>query len=302
MFISLPPGGKQKSDLRCVNRPLNKNLNIGNNRINPRLSYNLPRELYETPYFKKGLFMAKTLGILGGLGPAASAYFYETITEHTKALRDQDHLDIVLFSKASIPDRTEFILGKSPRSPLPAMIDGVHALVRAGADIIAIPCNTAHYFYDEIEKSSPVPVLNIIGETVRLAKAAGIRKLGIMATSGTVKAGAYQEACLAEGLDFTLPTERSQAALMDIIYKDIKTSGAPDMDAFMRVAEELYENGAGAIVLGCTELSLIRGLENHPRYLFIDSLLTLALRSIEACGKTPVGFAEIYGALNEALS
>ena len=257
---------------------------------------------FRKPIFKKGLFMAKTLGILGGLGPAASAYFYETITEHTKALRDQDHLDIVLFSKASIPDRTEFILGKSPHSPLPAMIDGVHALVRAGADIIAIPCNTAHYFYDEIEKSSPVPVLNIIGETVRLARSAGARKLGIMATSGTVRAGAYQHACLAEGLEFALPSERAQAALMDIIYKNIKTAGAPDMDAFMRVAEELYQNGADAIILGCTELSLIRGLENHPRYRFIDSLLTLALRSIEACGKTPVGFAEVYGDFDEAGS
>ena len=94
--------------------------------------------------------MAKTLGILGGLGPAASVYFYRLITEHTKALRDQDHLDIVLMSKASIPDRTEFILGKSADSPLSSMIEGVRALTGAGADLIAIPCNTAHYFYDEI--------------------------------------------------------------------------------------------------------------------------------------------------------
>ena len=245
--------------------------------------------------------MAKTLGILGGLGPAASAYFYETITRHTDAMRDQDHLDIVLFSKASIPDRTEFILGNSPQSPLPAMIDGVHSLVRAGADIIAIPCNTAHYFYDEIGKSSPGPVLNIITETVRLAKAAGACKLGILATSGTVAAGAYQHACLQEELDFVLPCERSQAMLMDIIYKSIKTAQAPDLDAFMHIAGELYENGADAIILGCTELSLIRGTENHPQYLFIDSLLTLALRSIEACGKIPVGFPSVYTAASAEI-
>lgn len=238
--------------------------------------------------------MAKTLGILGGLGPAASVYFYQLITEHTKAARDQDHLDIVLVSKASIPDRTEFILGKSPDSPLPAMAEGVRSLAQAGAELIAVPCNTAHYFYDEIQKISPVPVLNIVKETVRLAKNAGVRKIGIMATAGTVTAGAYQQACLEEGISFALPCERSQSALMDIIYKSIKTAREPDMAEFIRIAEELYGAGAEAIILGCTELSLIRGLEKYPRFLFIDSLLVLALRAIEACGKIPTGFPEVY--------
>ncbi len=239
--------------------------------------------------------MAKTLGILGGLGPAASVYFYKTITEHTKAERDQDHLDIVLVSGASIPDRTEFILGKSENSPLPAMIDGVQRLAAAGAEMIAIPCNTAHYFYDQIEKSSPVPVLNIIRETVALAKKAGVKKLGIMATTGTVITGAYQHACLEAGIAFAVPSEKSQGTLMDIIYGSIKTAKEPDMKAFFSVADELYENGADALVLGCTELSLIKENENFAKYRFIDSLLVLAARAIKACGKIPSGFAEIYG-------
>jgi len=233
------------------------------------------------------------------LGPAASVYFYQLITEHTKAARDQEHLDVILVSKASIPDRTEFILGQNPNSPLPAMIENVGRLATAGADVIAIPCNTAHYFYDEIEKQSPVPVLNIVNETVRLAKRAGVRRLGIMATSGTVVTGAYQRACLSEGLSFTVPCAQSQAALMDIIYQSIKAAKEPDMRAFLQIAEELYENGAEAIVLGCTELSLIRGLENHPRFLFIDSLLVLAYRSIEICEKIPMGFPPVY--MSEAV-
>lgn len=241
--------------------------------------------------------MAKTLGILGGLGPAASVYFYRIITEHTKADRDQDHLDIVLISGASTPDRTEFILGKSERSPLPAMIDGVKKLTAAGADLIAIPCNTAHYFYDQIEKYSPVPVLNIVRETVALAKKSGIKKLGIMATTGTVITGAYQHACLEEGIAFAVPSERAQAALMDIIYGSIKTAKEPDMKAFLSVCEELYENGADALVLGCTELSLIGETEALASYRFIDSLLVLAARAIRECGKIPYGFADIYGVI-----
>lgn len=239
--------------------------------------------------------MAKTLGILGGLGPAASVYFYTVITEHTKAERDQDHLDIVLVSGASTPDRTEFILGKSESSPLPAMLGGVQRLTAAGAELIAIPCNTAHYFYDQIEKSTPVPVLNIVRETVALAKKAGVKKLGIMATTGTVITGAYQHACLEEGIAFAVPSERSQAVLMDIIYGSIKTAKEPDMGAFLSVCNELYAGGADALVLGCTELSLIKGTETLTQYRFIDSLLVLAARAIKSCGKIPCGFAEIYG-------
>lgn len=238
--------------------------------------------------------MAKTLGILGGLGPAASVYFYQLITEHTKAVRDQDHLDIVLISKASIPDRTDFILGRNPDSPLPAMIAGVETLAAAGADVIAVPCNTAHYFYDELDRRSPVPVLNIVKETVRMAKRAGIKNLGIMATSGTVITGAYQRACLSEGLGFTVPREASQETLMDIIYHSIKAAREPDMSAFVQIAEELYAGGAEAIVLGCTELSLIRGLEKYPRFLFIDSQLALAYRAIEICEKVPKDFPAVY--------
>ncbi len=237
--------------------------------------------------------MAKTLGILGGLGPAASVYFYRIITEHTQAKCDQEHLDIVLVSSASIPDRTEFILGKSENSPLPAMIDGVSRLTAAGAELIAIPCNTAHYFYDQIEKYSPVPVLNIVRETVQLAKKAGVRKLGILATAGTVVTGAYQNACLENEISFVIPSERAQQTLMDIIYGNIKTAKAPDISAFLSVCEELYANGADALVLGCTELSLIP-TAHLSQYRFIDSLLVLAARAIRECGKIPCNFAEIY--------
>jgi len=245
--------------------------------------------------------MAKTLGILGGLGPAASVYFYQIITEHTYALRDQDHIDIVLISGAGIPDRSDFILGKSDQSPLPVMKEDVLKLARAGVDLIAIPCNTAHYFFDELEKISPVPVLNIVRETVKLAEKAGIHKLGILATTGTVISGAYQRACADIGIEAFLPSAKSQQELMNIIYQSIKTAKKPDTDSFLRITEELHTRGCEAVVLGCTELSLIPHITAFEPYHFIDSLLVLARKSIIECGKIPYGFPDIYTYMEKAF-
>ncbi len=245
--------------------------------------------------------MPKTLGILGGLGPAASVYFYRLITEHTAALCDQDHIDIVLISGAGIPDRSNFILGKSHSSPLPPMKEDVLKLANAGADLIAIPCNTAHYFFDELSRISPVPVINIVRETVKLAERAGVRRLGILATTGTVVSGAYQRACSDMGMEYCLPDENSQQLLMDIIYRSIKTAKAPDMDAFYRIVSELGSCGCDAMVLGCTELSLLPQIEQMETCSFIDSLLVLAYKSIVECEKRPCNFPEIYTYIDKAL-
>lgn len=236
----------------------------------------------------------KTLGILGGLGPMSSVYFYKLITEHTKANCDQEHIDVVLISGASIPDRTEFITGKSKVSPLPAMKAGIHKLSTAGAEIIAVPCNTAHYFYSELKKDSPVPVLNIIEETVKQAKKTGAKKLGIMATDGTVKAGSYQKVCDEHGIAYAIPCAESQAVLMDIIYNSVKCAKTPDMEKFRKVARELNGAGCDILVLGCTELSLLCAAKICPEYRFLDSLLVLAKVSVENCGALPCGFDEIY--------
>src|SRR5699024_6773649 len=126
------------------------------------------------------------LGVLGGIGPMSTAYFSEMITAHTKAEKDQDHLDIVISSRATTPHRSAYILGTSNDDPFSVMERDAEMLVRYGATVLAIPCNTAHYFYDRLQRSLPVPVLNMIQLTVRTAKAGGCQKLGILATSGTV--------------------------------------------------------------------------------------------------------------------
>lgn len=229
------------------------------------------------------------VGILGGLGPMAGVYFYQMLIEHTPAQRDQDHIDVVLSGRATTPDRTAYILGQSDEDPFTIMEQDAHNLVRYGATLIAIPCNTAHYFYDRLSRSLTVPVLNMVEETILAAKGLGCKKLGILATSGTVDSHTYQRMCALHGLEYATPAPAMQKQLMSVIYDDIKPGRPVHMDTFLAVAEDLKAQGCQLAVLGCTELSLIKrdyGLDSF----FLDSSEVLAKRSIEACGRTPIGF------------
>ena len=239
-------------------------------------------------------YRKKVLGILGGLGPLAGVYFYRLITEHTKALCDRDHLDVIVVSGASTPDRTDFIMGKSPLSPLPKMKEDVGRLAAAGAEIIAVPCNTAHFFFDELDAFSPVPVLNIVRETAEHAKAKGVKRVGILATDGTIFSGSYKHECDRLGMEYVTPGEPAQKELMEIIYKSIKASAAPDMRKFNKIADELASKGCDAIILGCTELSLLPKDQMTERNIIIDSLFVLATNAISLCGAEPTGFDGIY--------
>ena len=124
----------------------------------------------------------RVLGILGGLGPMASVYFYELLTKHTKAARDQDHIDVIINSRATTPDRTAYILGQSTENPFDIMEADAHRLVTFGAEVLAIPCNTAHYFYDKLEQTAGVPILNMVEQTVLHVKQRGVKKPALLAT------------------------------------------------------------------------------------------------------------------------
>lgn len=237
----------------------------------------------------------KLLGVLGGLGPMSTFRFCELLTEHTAAVCDADHIDMIVSSRASTPDRTAFILGKSDRSPLPAMQEETARLVAAGAGLIVIPCNTAHYFYDSLAAGCPVPMLNIIRETVAFLHSAGIRRFGLLATEGTVRSRSYHRYTEGTGMECMIPTDAEQAVISDIIYGAVKRGEKPDMSAFRRVADAMLSRGCEALVLGCTELSLLPKMELDAS-VFIDSLDVLAYRTIEACGKTPVGFPQNFPA------
>jgi aspartate racemase len=231
----------------------------------------------------------KVLGILGGLGPMSSVYFYEMLTTHTYAERDQQHLNILLSSRADIPDRTDFILGASVLNPLPHMKAEVDKLCAAGAEVIAIPCNTAHYFYEGVAENCSTPILNIIEEAVRYCKHLGLSRVGVLATEGTILSGAYRAVMEREGIEYITCSESDQKIISDIIYGAVKQGKEPDVDKFLCVADSLTAHGCERIILGCTELSLLkRNCRLGTR--FIDSLEVLAIRAITECGGIPQDF------------
>ena len=229
------------------------------------------------------------LGILGGLGPMATVYFYEMITSHTKAACDQDHIDIVINSRATTPDRTSFITGKSQDNPLEIMIEDSKRLKEYGVTLLAIPCNTAHYFYDMLTDAIDIPYLNIMDETAKYLSKKGVKRAGVMATEGTVSSRTYHRYLENYGIECIVPDAAHQELVNSNIYDDIKMGKHANMENFMKTAQWLFSRGAEVIILGCTELSLIKkeeGLDGR----FVDSLEVLAKKAIESCGKEAVGF------------
>ena len=216
-------------------------------------------------------------------------YFCNLLIEHTKALGDSDHIDMLISSRATTPDRTAFILGKSPLDPLPVMLEEAERLVRGGADLIVIPCNTAHYFYEGLLEKIQVPMINIIEETVLHLKQTGISTFGLLATEGTVFSRAYEKVCNRLGVTCIVPNEDEQRRISSIIYDDIKRNRPVELSEFLEIAASMQKRGCERLILGCTELSLLKK-QLPSDTLFVDSLEVLAYRTILACNKTPIGF------------
>ena len=225
----------------------------------------------------------KTLGVIGGLGPIATSHFMELVIKMTDAQTDQEHLDMIIYNSPSIPDRTSYILDNSKPNPLPQIIEIGKTLSEQQTGYIAIPCITAHYFHKELQKEISTPIINIVEETVKHLKENNVSKVGIMATDGTVSAGLFQKALSENGMVAVIPTPDRQKDVMSLIYDCVKADKPVDTEKFNRVKTELEENGAQTIILGCTELSLIKRDYNIGAG-FIDAMEVLAQQSVLKCG------------------
>ncbi len=198
------------------------------------------------------------VGILGGMGPGATIDLYRHITDLTPAQKDQDHIRIVIYSNPKIPDRTEAITGDG-QSPLPMLIESAEILERAGAGIIAIPCNAAHPYIGAMQQSVDIPIINMIEETCRTLcrNLPNARIAGLLAATGTVRSAVYEEVLAKAGIQVVVPGESEQQRVENAIAQ-VK-AGVHDgatQQTFESIGWQLIESGAEGLILGCTEIPL----------------------------------------------
>ena len=229
----------------------------------------------------------RILGVLGGMGPLASAQFMLRLTLLTPASRDQDHIPAVLWSDPRVPDRT---LGKlaGGGDPLPWLLRGIAGLRQAGSGAIAIPCNTAHGWFDDMQAAAGVPILHIVDaaaeELRRMGMAPG--RIGLMGTQATLAMRLYQDRLGQFGWDCITPRQGEMDRLVSPAIAAVKANRVAEAYApLAEVVGTLASRGAAAVVLGCTEIPL--GIQAGPQ----DRLAVPVVDTIDALARAAIGWA-----------
>ena len=229
--------------------------------------------------------MKKTIGILGGMGPLATADLYRKIVLLTDAAGDNDHIRTFIDSNCRIPDRTAAILNGG-KDPVEEMSSALRNLEKCGASCIIMPCNTAHYFLPRLQAQTETPILSMLEATAaECARKYPGKTAAVLATRGTLATGLYDRALEAAGVPFLIPGEDEKAALMYLIYEVVKASKPimPEAERWAALLQTLRAQGADYFILGCTELPILADTLPAPGP-FIDPTAELAKAAIRFCG------------------
>lgn len=226
-----------------------------------------------------------TLGVLGGMGPAASAEFMRLLSVKAPADCDQEHPRVILYSNSITPDRTSFIIGRG-EDPRPYLEDGLNTLIGWGADRVCVTCNTAHFFIDKFRDKLAKPLIHIIDETIRTCRQRSPKGAWLTATIGTMDTGIYQKHAAECGYNFLCPTREMQLEIHDIITHvkagELESSGK----RFRQVCEALWAIEEVPIVGACTEIPIAYQYAGLPAQMGISSLEALADGCIRELYKT----------------
>lgn len=231
--------------------------------------------------------MAEIVGVLGGMGTESTAYFFNLVVKWTQANNDKEHVPMIIYNNPGIPDRTAAITGHG-KSPLPSLIGSARLLEKAGATLIVIPCNTAHYFFNQIVKEINIPVINMIEETRLYIKKNHpfIKKAGLLATTGMIESGLFQKILMKLNIEAITPGHSMQKQVMAAIYGEegIKASYKTIPVKILRhIGQALLKDGAEAIITGCTEVSMVLN-ESDAEMALINSLDILARSTVIRAG------------------
>ena len=223
----------------------------------------------------------KTIGIIGGMGPMATVDLFRRLVGHTDAQTDAEHIHIIIDNYPQIPDRTKAILSGDD-SVVRYLAESGKRLEQAGAELLLIPCNTSHYFYDALCKELNVPVIHMIRECAKKVLSLGYSKVALLATDGVVFSGIYSSVFTEYGIDVLTPSPEGQKKVMRLIYDEVKAGKQPHSEVLDAELDDLTKKGAQAFILGCTELPLAFG-EDTPRT-FVDPTAVLTEVAIVSAG------------------
>ncbi len=228
--------------------------------------------------------MQYRLGVLGGMGPQATNTFYQFVIDRTDARTDQEHVNALILSDSGMPDRTAALLGDEAARErvFQRLVSDARLLEGAGCSVIAVPCNTSHFFLDRVQREVSVPILHMIRETARELFAQGRKRPGILATDGTIRTGLYQEEFSKLGIQAVIPSPLAQEQVMSLIYDDVKAGRDGDPGKFAAIHQDLISQGCDCGVLACTELSVFADKHHLPPF-YTDAMAVLAERAVRAC-------------------
>ena len=225
----------------------------------------------------------RVIGVLGGMGPAATLDFLAKLQRATRAASDQDHIRVLVDLNPKVPDRNRAIAGEGP-SPGPVLATMAAGLEAAGAQGLVMVCNSAHAFAADIRRAlKRAPLLSLIDETAEAVRRdhPSVRRVGLLAASACLEARLYQDACAARGLITVEPQGEALSRFMALLYR-IKAGdlGHEVRTEMVAIARGLADQGAELIVAGCTEVPLVLGAEDltTPLVDSVDVLVDATLR------------------------
>ena len=224
--------------------------------------------------------------ILGGMGSLATTGFLNEMNKIHKAEKDQGYLNYLLFNHADVPDRTDYILGKTEDNPANYLLEDIRQADQMDPDFYVIACNTAHYFYDDLQKATNKPIINMPGLVLEeLNKLGHKSRIGLFATQGTIESGLYSRIISQSPCVLIEHGEKLQDRVNRLIYEEVKAGGGQELRHYHEILREFMNLGAERIILGCTELSYLNSMDNNKDYPVIDAEELLIKKTVERARK-----------------